>query len=95
MPCSSPRTHFRAIHYISAKLNDPSAVSLRIYSQQGQLIATLIDEQMGAGIHQIDLEWPKLIPAKLLPRACIRLFCKLHRERLAKVADQAALTRLD
>jgi len=39
--------------YITVKLNDPSVVSLNIYSQQGQLITTLIDGQMTAGTHQM------------------------------------------
>ena len=38
---------------ISVRLNDPSIVSLKIYSQQGQLMKTLIDGQMDAGSHQI------------------------------------------
>lgn len=38
---------------ISLKLKDQGYLSLKIYSQQGQLITTLIDGKMDAGIHQI------------------------------------------
>jgi hypothetical protein len=39
---------------ITIQLNDPSVVSLKIYSQNGQLIRTLVDGQMVAGIHRVD-----------------------------------------
>jgi hypothetical protein len=39
---------------ITFKLNEPSAVSLKIYSQQGQLIRTLAEGQLDTGQHRID-----------------------------------------
>jgi hypothetical protein len=45
---------FSAITHITVRLNDPAAVSLKIYSQQGQLITTLIDGHMDAGTYQMN-----------------------------------------
>jgi hypothetical protein len=44
---------FSDLTNITVRLNDPSVVSLKIYSQQGQPVKTLIDGQLGFGLHQI------------------------------------------
>jgi hypothetical protein len=44
---------FSAYTSLSFKIKDPGIATLKVYSQQGQLITTLIDGQMDAGIHQI------------------------------------------
>ncbi|MCK9399176.1 MAG: T9SS type A sorting domain-containing protein [Bacteroidales bacterium] len=48
----SPNPFFGST-FITLQLNDPSAVSLKIYSQQGQLITTLAEGKMDAGIHHM------------------------------------------